>query len=82
MAKIERIEARDLPLIVANYYDKGPSVKRLIGAKKSTKYIKKHPTITYIVTHTFGTDWWRQNKWGDWNLWKTTDPDSVYREII
>lgn len=75
---INKIDLKELPPIVGNYYDKGPSNKRLLSAHTRLVGHKK-AVLEYVVIHTYGRDYWRQDRWGDWKLWKTSDPDSVYK---
>ena len=68
------IEFRDLPSHICNWYDRGTSARRVICCQ--VRPIKRRGQIVgdeYIVNHTYGKDYWRQDEWNDWVMHKTSD---------
>lgn len=70
---ITKVEFRDLPPIVCNYYDRGPSDRRVLKAhSRPLRRRRQVVGLEYVVVTNFGRDYWRQDKWGDWKLWKSS----------
>ena len=74
--KTDKIDFRDCPSEVCNYYDKGPSDQRVFRSFRRTysNYSRGIETTEYVVVHNYGRDYWRQDQWRDWTLWKSSPP--------
>ena len=68
------IPFRQCPTLICNYYDKGPSARRVLRAQ-SRLISKRNPAkgVEYVVIHSYGRDYWRQDKWGDWKIHKSSE---------
>lgn len=67
------VNFRDLPPIICNYFDRGPSAQRVLRAQE--RPIKMRRVIVgteYIVTTNYGKAYFRKDRWGDWKLHKSS----------
>jgi hypothetical protein len=51
-----KIEFRECPPSICNYYDKAPSAQRVLRASAT---ILRDGSEQYTITHSFGKDTWR-----------------------
>jgi len=72
----------DLPEDITYYYDRGPSDKRVTRAYSRTvggKLRVPEYVVAWKTENSSAKDYWRKDKWGDWKLWKSSDPDGVHK---
>jgi hypothetical protein len=65
------IDFRDCPPSVCNHYDTGPSAQRVRRAQIRTLGKVHSGQREYVITHTYGKDYWRMNKWEEWYIHKS-----------
>lgn len=70
---VNTIMFADVPPTIRNWYDRGTSARRVLRCQvRPVKIRNEIVGNEYIVIHTYGRDFWRNNGW-DWKMHRTTD---------
>jgi hypothetical protein len=72
------IEFRECPPDICNYYDKGPSNRRVLRAQiRPIKLRREILGDEIVVTTNYGKTYFRKDQWGDWKIHKTSESVSA-----